>query len=712
MVSILSEVDPFIGVDGPGGCLCGPYLPYSLVRLGPDTLPPHTTNGYATGSPIIGFSHTHVSGTGGLSRYGNIRVTPLVGAERLAWDGFHAQDECASPGYYAVSLEPDGIRCELTSTERVGFHRYTFPSHGAARILLDAGALIQPYHAANDYNGTPPRCIGGIIEKLGSNAVFGRGDFRGGWGHDHPYSVYFYARASRPIRSCRAADASGFVTPGHASGPNCRMLLGFGAEQMVELQVGISIVSIAQARSSVEREIGTKSFDDIRAEAEGKWEKMLSKIKVTGGTAVQRTLFHTLFTRLVCMPTDLGTNDEFPLWHSNVRHFTDFYCLWDSVRNANSLIALIDPEVVAAQINCLIDVADHTGWLPDGWIAGHRTCMQGGSSADILFAEAALKELPGINYEEAFRHVQINNEEEPSDVATCGRYLAEYRRHGYLSTTVRSACVSRHLEYAYQTWCASALAKKLGCRDLSQKYESESMWVWNLWRESIRLFAPRDEKGRWVDPFDPAYHWPDRWNDPYFYEGNSWQWSFQVLHDIAGLIRRHGGAESFIAHLDAFFEKGYFDCKETMMHIPYLYHYAGRPDRSVEKARWVCERYFKSTRDGLSDNEDMGCQSAFYMCSSMGLYPVMGQDLYLLTAPIFRCTEIQLGSSGSVFRIESDGDSADAIYITAAELNGKALDRAWLRHSEIIAGGTLRLCVSAKPSDWGSHQPPPSPISS
>lgn len=709
MSRLVSEVDPFIGVDGAGNCLCGPYLPFSIVRLGPDTLPPHyNTNGYASDSPILRFSHTHVSGTGGLSRYGNIGVTPMIGAERLTTDGYGRKDETASPGYYSVILQPAGIKAELTSTARTGFHRYTYPDGENAIILLDAGAVIQPPFGTNDHNGIPPVSIGGFIEKISDTEIVGRGDYKGGWGHTYPYSVFFYAKSSVPIHSCNAATSVGFTSRTRADGPWSSMVLNFGKEKCVELQVGISYVSVAKARASVDREIGRSSFSEVRRMAENEWEQMLSRIRVEGGTPEQRKIFYTLFTRLVCMPSDLGVDDEFGQWNSGKRHFTDYYCLWDSVRNANSLLTLIAPETEIDQLNCLIDVAEKIGWLPDAWIAGHSAHAQGGSSADILICEAALKGLKGIDYGKALLQMRKNNEVASPDPYMFGRYLDDYSKLGYLSTNVRLNCVSRTLEYAYQDWCIARLAEHLGQKDVAKRYLKSSKNCWNLWKDEIKQFAPKRPNGQWVEPFDPEYMLPDCWNDPYFYEGKSWQWSFNVQHGFAELVGRHGGAAGFIRHLDTFFQKNLYLSKETMLHVPYLYHYAGRPDKSVEKVRWAMKEFFSTGRNGLADNEDMGCQSAFYMCSAMGLYPLMGQDIYWLVAPVFDKVEIRMNAEYSL-SIEAEFEAPGAAYISSAELNGKPLDRAWLRHGEIACGGILKYRVSSKPGKWGTEVPPPSP---
>jgi predicted alpha-1,2-mannosidase len=335
--------------------------------------------------------------------------------------------------------------------------------------------------------------------------------------------------------------------------------------------------------------------------------------------------------------------------------------------------------------------------------------IQGGSSADTLFCEAKLKGLTGIDYEKALRFMRKNNEVESPDPYLYGRYLAPYRDLGFVKNGIIN-CVSRHLEYTYQDWCIGRLADGLGQPEVAAHYYTSSRKVWNLWKESIRSFAPRNEDGQWVEPFDPTKCRRDSWNDPYFYEGTSLGWSFNVQHDFAGLIRRHGGPEAFVAHLDRYFDSGHSCTKEVFMHIPQLYTYAGRPDCTSARLWNVLHERYSTRRNGIPDNEDMGCHSAFYMCSSMGLYPIMGQDLYLLSTPFFERTEIELGDPGRTLVIEAPQAGGRCRHIQAATLNGVPLNRAWLRHAEIAHGGTLRLELADRPSAWGTTQPPPSPL--
>lgn len=732
---MIQHINPFIGVDGNGECLPGPYLPLGLVRLSPDTAAPHKTNGYRSTDPIKHFSHTHVAGTGGMSRYGNIGVVPFNGVARLAVAPFDRVDETAACGYYAVTTADSRIRCELTATARAGVHRYTFPSDlvGPAHMLFDVGAVIQPPFPgyAVDPNGWPPRSTGGFVEWVNATTLVGRGDYRGGWGHDAPYSVFFHAEFDRPTANRRLGQAGSWLTnssggsPTTGSGPDLAAVATFANGGEINLRVGISYVSVAKARASLQREVDQKSFDAVRADAEVAWSTLLDRVRVEGGTLEQRTLFATLFSRLYCLPTDLGIDDEFSSWHSGVRHFSDFYCLWDSVRNANSFISLIDPKLGADLLNCLLDVGDKTGWVPDAWIAGHSAFLQGGCSAAILAGEAALKNTPGINYAYALRLLSHDAEQPSPDPYYFGRHLAHYRDLGYVSTA-SPQCVSRHLEYSYQDWCLARLAEKAGSPAAAARFQESSRKIWNLWRTDARGFAPRREDGSWHEPFDPELCRSDCWNDPFFYEGSSREWSWNAHHDFAGLVARFGGPEKFIAALDDFFLPiepqpwpGYgmpylhnrYHSKETMLHVPYLYHYAGRPDRSADAVRHALEKNFHANRDGLRDNEDMGCQSTFYLASTLGLYPVMGQDLYWLTTPVFSRSEITVGANGERLVIEAPSAGPQHPYIASATLDDRPLERAWLRHAEIAKGSTLRLTLSTIPTTWGTAHPPPSPLS-
>ena len=283
--------------------------------------------------------------------------------------------------------------------------------------------------------------------------------------------------------------------------------------------------------------------------------------------------------------------------------------------------------------------------------------------------------------------------------------------------------VSRHLEYTFQDWCLARLAEHAGDAASAARFDGQAKKLWNLWRDDLQTFAPKGRDGAWHAPFHPDFTRPDCWNDPFFYEGSARQWSWNTQHDVAGLVRRMGGPAGFTAALDTFFSapevnpapgpvgqtrRSRYASKETMLHVPYLYHYAGRPDRTADTVRAALTTYFQPVRKGLHDNEDMGCQSAFYLASALGFYPLFGQDVYLLTTPVFTRSVITLGAQGKQLVIHAPGAGADRPYIVGARLNGQPLHRAWLRHGEIAEGAVLEFELAATPGTWGTTELPPS----
>ena len=700
---LTDNIRPFYATDH-GNCLCGPYMPLSVVRLGPDTLFPETgapTNGYRSTQALRCFSHTHVSGTGGQGRYGNIGVLPFCGTLRPNRRVYAMTAETAEVGHYSVQLDDGGIRADLTSTPGVGVHRYTFPANREPNVLIDLAPCIGGRNA------------GGFVEVVSNDEVVGRGDYVGGWGHEKPYSIYFYARFET------MPDQTLVFHDGHprgerfATGRNLCCVSHVADAREVILKVGISFCSIANARTHYENQAAGKAFEEIAAAARRAWESICSRIVVAGGSTDERVLLYSSLYRLYCMPADLGTDHDFPYWRSGVRHYTDYYCFWDSCRCANSLFALIDPDLFADMMQCVLDIADHRGRLPDSWIAGEYGFSQGGSTAGVVFAEAAQKSIPGIDYEKALGHMRKDAEEASSDPERVGRYLEDYQELGYVSTRVGKACASRHVEYAYQDWCIARVAESLGDAETVARYDAEAEKVWNLFRDDYRSVAPRHPDGSWVSPFNPLE--PTSWRSPewgkagtnrHFYEGSAEVWTFNIFQDFGELIERCGGDTAFCAKLDRVLDTDFW-WKEITLHIPWLYTFAGNVDRTCERVRDALRLHYHTGRDGIEDDEDMGCQSAWYIFASLGFYPVIGQDFYLLSSPVFKRSELRLGSTDRTLRILAPGTSAANQYIEGVTLNGCELDRAWIRHAEIAGGGELVYKLGNRPSSFGSMRRPP-----
>jgi predicted alpha-1,2-mannosidase len=728
MSSLLELVNPRIGISGSGHCLVGPYMPLGLVRVGPDSFFPQCPAGYKAGQPILGFSHLHLHGNGGSGRYGNIRLTPFCGEPQArplrpflfpphkSIGGAVAHDEVSRVGYYAASLEGLGVRAELTCTHQVGVHRYTFSGPGARHVMVDVGACVQTDCTPPGQNASCAEwdsvstSIGGFAQSTSNRVVFGRGDFRGGWGFVKPYSVHFYLRSRQPFEDVRFATGGGLMHPraDGAAGEGCMAMLRYGPEvSQVELEVGISFVSVANAQSAVATEVGDAPFDEIRSRCEAKWLPWLSRVRVQGGSPDEQTLLYTSLYHLFCAPADVGVDHENPYWKSGVRQYTDFYCLWDSIRNANSLWHLMAPELSASIMNALLDIAEHFGWLPDAYIAFQPAYQQSAAATDILFSEAMRKGVGGVDYARALHFCRRNAEVAVPDPSIHGRYLENYHKLGYVSTDSPKSSVSRHLEYTYHDWCIGKLAESLGQRDVAERFRSFAGRLWNLWRDDKQCFWPRLPDGQWIDGVNPDRPQDDSWNDPYTYEASLSDWTMNSMHDFHGFIRRVGGPEKFVEYLDSYFARGLFFPKETKMHIPHLYTYAGRPDKAADAVRKSLAQAYGNRDNGLPDNEDMGCQSGYYICNSIGLYPIYGQEHYMIVPPLFDRVELDLGTTGKTLTIVAPRGGGKGLYIREATLNGQPLDRAWVRHEEIRHGGELRFVLADEPAKWGTRQPPP-----
>ena len=721
MEKLYTLVNPVIGT-GRGNCLIGPYRPFSLVRLGPDTALPHTTTtGRKPGAPVIGFSHTHVAGTGGASRYGNIRLMPFTGAPlrndtapffQVPWQRRNdamLSGEQAAVGYYTARQPFFGVGIELTSTPHTGMHRYRFEPGREAWLSVDPGACIQPLRTVPGETcpferwEEIPVSTGGFLEIVDRRTLRGRADLRGGWGNSMPYSIYFQIEFDHEIVEAHLSNRYGEVPTGVmklVSGESSLGMFRFGAIGELNIRVGISPVSIANAEASLRGECGAKSFEQIRRESEEEWERLFERFRIEGGTEEERILFYTMLYRLYCMPTDLGVDRENPFWKSGRRSFTDYYTLWDSVRCAAGFFLLFDPEFSRDMLNNLLDIAAHSdGWLPDAFIANRHAYMQGGCSAAALFAEAAQKGLGGVDYAAALRYIRRGGEQPSPAPLVAGQFCEDWEKLGYLSTNVPKGSVSRHIEYAFLDWCTAKLAETTGAREIAERYEKQSRRIWNLWDEKSAMFAPKTPSGEFIRGLDAwKLDSKEMHNDLACCEAPLAAWCLDAYHDFPGLIRRMGGPGPFIAHLDRLFDSGVWYLKETMVHVPHLYTLAERPDRSADRVREALKQGYHPTADGLSDDEDFGCQSSWFLWNSLGLFPLIGHTIYLLTPPLFDRSRIQTGSGTLTVQVDRSSGSR---YIAGVKINGRTLERAWVEHRELLGECELAFRLSDTPGAWG-----------
>jgi predicted alpha-1,2-mannosidase len=710
-------VDPAIGTRDGGNTTIGPSLPFGMIKPGPDTGGNDQNSGYSFGANINGFSQTHVSGTGGGAKYGNILLQPTVGPLEIKDVGSPPEDERTGLCYYAVTLKRYGVRTEVTASGRAALYRFSYLVGSDAHLLIDAGHCLSsgiPY-------GEGQMVSASSVQVLSPTEVAGSSSVTGGWNEQtRPYTVYFYLTSDTPSSSSGTwnRQARHPMHPGRTEESGGQILTGawldFPGKKVVEVKIGISLVSIAQAKANT-NEINGFDFDGTRAAGIEAWNKALSPVQVSGGTSAQKRLFFTSLYHLMLMPVD--RTGENPLWRSAEPSYDDFYTIWDTFRASNPLLTLIAQPREAAIVRSLIDIYRHEGFLPDGRSGDSNGRTQGGSDADTLIADAFVKGLPGINWKDAYAAVTKDAEVPPVDQFKEGRGgLDDWHRLGYCTMEGVDRSASKTMEYAYNDFGVALIAQGLGKAADSAKYlKRASQWE-NLWDPGFSdkgfhgFIRSRHRDGTWMAPFTAEEGCS--WHGDTFYEGNSWTYSFFVPQDVATLIEKMGGRTTFVRRLDTLFDTpGLCDVSDEPFFLtPYLYIWAGRYDKTAQRVHRILTHNYSATPGGLPGNDDSGAMGAWYAFGAMGIYPNAGQDVYLLGTPVFPLVSLAL-ANGRKFAIEAGNVSDKNIYIISAALNGRPFDRAWIRHGEIMAGGTLTLQMGDKPSSWPTGPVPPSPLS-
>lgn len=712
--NVVQYVDPFIGTEHSGNVFPGPSLPFGMVRLSPDCKAitgksPNSNSGYISKAPVYGFSHTHVSGTGGGAKYGNILFMPTTGAIAIKEHTSPISAETASAGYYSTHLDRYNIKVELTTTHGTGIHRYTFPQSAQANILVDAASYLIK-------GSTVQKLVNSGIKVISNTEIEGFGTVSGGWNEGAPYTVYFYARFNTPAGSVQtwcngqlsnAKQAPAQNAPGIAS---CGAVLSYKtkANQQIIAKVGISFISTAKARQNLENEAGNKTFGQLKNEASANWNQLLQRVQIAGGTPDNKKMFYTALYHTMLMPSD--RTGENPLWKSSEPYYDDYYALWDTFRASNPLITLIDQKREENIIRSLLNIYTHEGYMPDARSGNYNGLVQGGTNSDMLIADAWVKGLKNINYKQVYAAMVKNAEIEPVNPKKEGRQgINEYKILGYVPYGIPVAG-SRTMEYANNDFALATLAKGLGkISDYNKYIKRASNWQ-NLWRSvsdhgATGFIWPKNKDGGWETDFDFFRRGTFK---GYLYEGNTWTYSLYVPQDVKKLIELSGGNKAFVSRLDTFFTNKYYDVNnEPGFLTPCLYTWAGRPDKVAETVSKIRNTYYGTSRGGLPGNDDSGAMSGWFAFHAMGFYPNAGQGVYLISSPLFSTVRIQLAHQ-KVFTVKAINLSNANIYIQSAKLNGKPLNKAWFRHSDIINGGTLELTMSNKPSAWGNKNPPPS----
>ncbi|MBI2891645.1 MAG: glycoside hydrolase family 92 protein [Nitrospirae bacterium] len=743
MRSAVSYVDPLIGSGGggfaQGNAFPGATAPFGMVKVGPDTAGElagagfaHTAGYWYYDSLIQGFSHTHMHGTG-VADYGSVLFMPTLGMStaKLREEGyasrFSRDAESAAPGYYSVTLD-NSIRVELTATERAAHHRYTFPASDEATVLVDLGHALGSgkVTTANMAIDAPAREISGWL--------LSAGDFVGSGG---AFKVYFSAVFLQPfersgvwiggdlrtgVAHAESADESGVRLGGYVQ-------FAASPERPIEVQVGISYTGVDAARVNRETEVSGMTFEDVRADTETRWEALLRRIEVFGGTEPQRRMFYTALYHTLLMPTlfidAAGTYMGLDLQvhrAEGFRYHTDF-SLWDTYRTLHPLLLLAYPEIQRDLVVSLVKMSEEGGILPRWPLATHETSSMVGSPADFVIAESYLKGVRDFDVETAYEKMKLIAESPPPPGAKgSGRNgIRDCIEVGYCPADRMGGSVSLTQEYAYADFAIALLAGALGRSEDRDRSLERSLRYRLLWDPQTEFFRPRTTSGAWADPdrFDP-----DGILQDHYVEGNAWQYLWLAPHDVRGLVELFGGGDALLAKLDRFFELSrastpqalvsgsaryvmpdpyYWHGNEPDMHAAYVYTLTGRPSRGVPWIRWILETKYSDGPDGLNGNDDAGTLSAWYVFSAIGLYPLAGTDIYLVGSPVFERAVVN--RPDGLWTLDAPGAAPDRPFVQSARLGNRRLARPWLRHADLQAHRLLRLEMGVDPSTWGESEP-------
>jgi predicted alpha-1,2-mannosidase len=707
-IALLRYADPFVGTDAHGHTFPGATAPFGMVQLSPDTRLEgwDGCSGYHNSDTLIyGFSHTHLSGTG-VPDYGDLLFQPYMREVNLEPERYAApfdkKSEFAEPGYYAVSLNEgtDEISVELTATERVGVHRYTFPAN------RDFGHILLDLRHRDEVLGSSLTVVSDreLVGYRMSNA----------WAKDQ--RVYFAIRFSRPFFNSRVFDMTldPIMSQRSVTGKSIVALIDFyGYEGMpVVATVALSAVSVQNARQNLDAECNHFDFDRVRAETQAKWADQFSKVVVEGGTSAQkRTFYSALYHTMLAPNLYSDVNGQYRgrdmEVHQAVGHdvYTVF-SLWDTYRACKPLFTILEPKRTNDFIQTFLRQYEQGGRLPVWELSACETDCMIGYHAIPVIADAWRKGIRGYDGNKALDAMLAS--------ANHDRYgLQWYKKLGYIPSDEEPESVSKTLEYAFDDWCIAQMAVAMGRQSVADTFLRRAQYYKNLFDPSTGFFRARNN-ATWHAPFDP---FEVNFN---YTEANAWQYRFAAPQDVSGMMRLFGGREAFAKQLDAIFAAQakttgrqqaditglvgqYVQGNEPSHHIAYLYNFAGQPWKTQQRVRQILDEQYTDRPDGLSGNEDCGQMSAWYVFSALGFYPVVpGSGQYVIGTPLFEKTTIRL-DNGNTFTVSAKGVSARRRYIQRAYRNGQLWPKTWFSHEDLLEGGDLRFDMGDKPSEWGKN---------
>lgn len=721
-------VDPFIGTDYHGHTYPGATLPFGMIQLSPDTRVEgwDGSSGYHySDSSIIGFTHTHLSGTG-IGDYGDILLMPFTGNTSIMPGSsenpesgyrsrFKKEGEVAKPGYYKVFLDDYNIMAELSATNRVGIHQYTFPKSD------DAGIIIDLFHSINGQEN--------LINEL---RVINEYEIEGlkktkGWASEH--YVNFKAKFSKPFE-IEIYSNNGVVNSSDkkVSSKNIKAKLKFNTvkDEKVWVKVSISAVDNKGAAKNLETEIPDWDFDGVVANAKSTWEKQLNKINVEGKSEANKRVFYTALYHSNLSPIINSDVDgryrgmDHNIHQSKQDNYTVF-SLWDTYRAQHPLFTIIKPDYNQDLIRNLLKKYQEGGILPMWELSSNYTGTMIGSHAVSVISDAYMKGYRGFDANlaleamiqsveyDSIKTIPYPSERIKKDLMPKAKLYVD--TYGYVPADKEPTSVSKALEFAYNYWCIATVAADMGKDEIAKTYYKKAKTYKKYFDPKTGFMRGKKVDGSWTKPFDPKFS--DHWKTDYV-EGNAWQWAWYVPQDVDGLINLYGGKENFVTKLDSLFTISseitgnnasiditgligqYAHGNEPSHHIAYLYNYAEQPWRTQDIVNEITTNFYTDKPDGLCGNEDCGQMSAWYILSSIGFYPVCpGDTKYSIGKPLFDNVSINL-NNGSTFKIKSVGLSDTNKYVQEVLLDDEKLETPFIDHKDIIAGKTLTFIMGNK----------------
>lgn len=706
-------VDPYIGSGGHGHVFVGANIPFGMVQLGPTNISAgwDWCSGYHySDSTIFGFSHLHLSGTG-IGDLLDILVMPTTDNPKLAkgehgdqnsgmYSLFNRETEVVKPGYYAVHLDRYDIDVELTTTSRVGFHRYTFPASESSAVV---------FNLADALNWDAP-VEGSLVQE--SETVISGYRYSTGWANDQ--RVFFTAEFSKPMKAFECYDKDNLIDDTSITAKEVygRALFDTNSDEELFVKVALSPVSIENAKLNLETELSGWDFTQTVEKANNLWNDELKKVKIKSKEpSVLRNFYTAMYHSMIAPAAFDDVNNDYR--GADGKYYNDdsfknytVFSLWDTYRAAHPLMTIIHPEKVDDMINTMLHIYKHQGKLPVWHLEGCETnCMVGNPGIPVV-ADAYLKGYNGFDKDLAYEAMK-------NSALQDDRGLNLYKEFGYIPYNKENESVAKGLEYALADGSLAKVAKLRGEEEDYNYFKKRSQSYTTYFDSTIRFMRGVDTEGNFrQEELDPFH---SRHRDDDYTEGNAWNYVWLVPHDVTGLVDLFKGEDLFIEKLDSLFivegdlgEEAspdisgligqYVQGNEPTHHVIYLYPYVGQQWKAAERVREVLTTLYSDEPDGLSGNEDCGQMSAWYILSSLGFYQLEpAGGVYVFGSPIVDEAEINVGS-GKTFKIITNNNNKDNIYIQSVTLNGKPYDKSFIVFDDIMKGGELVFNMGNQPS--------------